>query len=61
MVLSLVFCFASAVLSAFLDVLTVTAVIISVCLGFYSVYHKVASGKKHHHPEHDHDDDGQVP
>lgn len=58
--LSLVFCIASAILSAFLDALTVTAVIISVCVGFYAVYHKVASGKKHHHHEHDHGDDGQV-
>lgn len=59
-VLALVFCVASAILSAFLDALTVTAVIISVCVGFYAVYHKVASGKKHHHNEHDHGDDGQV-
>ena len=39
----------SAVLSAFLDALTVIAVIISVGIGFYSVYHKVSSGKQHHH------------
>ena len=32
-------------LSAFLDALTVVAVIISVAMGFYGVYHKVASGK----------------
>ncbi len=32
-------------MSAFLDALTVTAVLISVTVGFYSVYHKVASGK----------------
>jgi NhaB family Na+:H+ antiporter len=44
--ISLLFCAVSAVLSAFLDALTVTAVIISVALGFYSVYHKVASGKQ---------------
>ena len=43
--LSLMFCFSAAVLSAFLDALTVTAVIITVAAGFYSVYHKVASGK----------------
>ena len=42
--LSLLFCFAGAFLSAFLDALTVTAVIISVAYGFYSVYHKFASG-----------------
>ncbi|WP_150278517.1 sodium/proton antiporter NhaB [Halopseudomonas salina] len=41
--LSLLFCLTAALLSAFLDALTVTAVIISVAVGFYSVYHKVAS------------------
>jgi len=45
MLLSLMFCFAAAVLSAFLDALTVTAVIIAVAAGFYRVYHKVTSGK----------------
>lgn len=43
-VLSFLFCAISAVLSAFLDALTVIAVIITVAVGFYSVYHKVASG-----------------
>jgi NhaB family Na+:H+ antiporter len=43
--LSLMFCFVAAVLSAFLDALTVTAVIIAVAAGFYGVYHKVTSGK----------------
>src|SRR5690606_27879119 len=33
-------------LSAFLDALTVTAVVIAVASGFYAVYHKVASGLK---------------
>lgn len=47
--LSLMFSFAAAFLSAFLDALTVTAVIITVAAGFYSVYHKVASGKGFHH------------
>ncbi|KZN13382.1 sodium/proton antiporter NhaB [Marinomonas sp. TW1] len=42
-IISLVFSFAAAVMSAFLDALTVTAVLISVSVGFYSVYHKVAS------------------
>lgn len=42
--MSLLFCFLSAFLSAFLDALTVTAVIISAAVGFYSVYHRVASG-----------------
>ncbi|WP_394558816.1 sodium/proton antiporter NhaB [Aquipseudomonas alcaligenes] len=43
--LALLFCLVSAFLSAFLDALTVTAVIISVSVGFYSVYHRVASGR----------------
>lgn len=44
--LSLAFCISAAFLSAFLDALTVVAVIISVAMGFYGVYHKVASGNK---------------
>lgn len=58
-VLSLLFSIVAAFLSAFLDALTVTAVLISVGVGFYSVYHKVASGKKVHHT-HDHSDDSSV-
>lgn len=50
--LSLLFSGVAAFLSAFLDALTVTAVVISVAIGFYSIYHRVASGKKIHH---DHD------
>lgn len=42
--LSLLFSIVAAVLSAFLDALTVTAVLIAVAVGFYTVYHKVASG-----------------
>jgi NhaB family Na+:H+ antiporter len=34
------------VLSAFLDALTVTAVLISVTIGFYGVYHKIHSGEQ---------------
>lgn len=59
-VLSLLFSLVAAVLSAFLDALTVTAVLISVGTGFYAVYHKVASGKKLHHTSHDHSDDNSV-
>lgn len=44
-VLSLAFAIAAAFLSAFLDALTVMAVVIAVAMGFYSIYHKVASGK----------------
>ena len=51
--LALTFCAASAVLSAFLDALTVIAVAITVGAGFYEVYHRVASGKTHHAPDHD--------
>jgi NhaB family Na+:H+ antiporter len=56
MLLSLMFCFAAAVLSAFLDALTVTAVIITVAAGLYAVYHKVTSGKGFD-DDHDHADD----
>lgn len=57
--LSLAFTFAAAFLSAFLDALTVVAVIIAVATGFYSIYHKVASGKDYHH-DHDHTHDENV-
>ena len=57
--LSLMFSFSAAFLSAFLDALTVTAVIISVAVGFYGVYHRVASGKKLEH-SHDHGTDDEV-
>ena len=52
-ILSLLFCLTGAFLSAFLDALTVTAVVISVAYGFYAVYHRFASGKKGHAPSHD--------
>ena len=57
--LSFLFSFVAAFLSAFLDALTVTAVIISVGVGFYSVYHRVASGK-HFKDEHEHGEDSGV-
>ncbi|SDK56234.1 Na+:H+ antiporter, NhaB family [Maridesulfovibrio ferrireducens] len=41
--ISLLFCFSGAFLSAFLDALTVTAVLIAVGYGFYGIYHKFAS------------------
>jgi NhaB family Na+:H+ antiporter len=44
LLLSLMFSLVAAFLSAFLDALTVTAVLISVAVGFYAVYHKVATG-----------------
>jgi NhaB family Na+:H+ antiporter len=58
--LSLLFCAVSAVLSAFLDALTVTAVVITVAEGFYGVYHKVASGFDYDHDPHDHSEDDSV-
>jgi NhaB family Na+:H+ antiporter len=58
--LSLLFSAVAAGLSAFLDALTVTAVVIAVASGFYSVYHKVASGKHFHHGEHDSSIDDHV-
>lgn len=57
--LSLLFIIIAAILSAFLDALTVTAVIISTFYGFYAIYHKVASGKSYSH-EHDHYDDTRL-
>ena len=59
MIISLMFSIVAAVLSAFLDALTVTAVVISVGVGFYSVYHRVASGK-HFRDEHEHGTDDSV-
>ncbi len=62
LILSVAFIAASAFLSAFLDALTVIAVIISVGLGFYTIYHKVASGKEFHAGhDHDHTSDDTVP
>jgi NhaB family Na+:H+ antiporter len=58
--LSIAFVVACAFLSAFLDALTVVAVIITVGLGFFSIYHKVASGKDFN-SVHDHSNDDDVP
>ncbi len=44
--ISLLFSFAGAFLSAFLDALTVTAVIMAVAYGFYDIYHRYVSGKE---------------
>ena len=59
-VLSFLFCFSGAVLSAFLDALTVTAVLITVAVGFFSVYHRVASGKQFDDEQHNHSNDSLV-
>ena len=58
--LSLLFSGVAAALSAFLDALTVTAVVIAVATGFYGVYHRVASGKHFHHSDHDLSADGHL-
>ncbi|SMF38829.1 sodium/proton antiporter, NhaB family (TC 2.A.34.1.1) [Alteromonadaceae bacterium Bs31] len=60
--LSLLFSLVAAVLSAFLDALTVTAVLIAVSVGFYSVYHRYASvgDGLHEHEDHNHDDDDDI-
>ncbi len=57
--LGLLFSIMGAFLSAFLDALTVTAVIIAVATGFYSIYHRVASGKSYT-SSHDHTNDLEV-
>lgn len=44
--LSLLFCGMAAFLSAFLDALTVTAMVIAVAEGFYRIYQRVASGQR---------------
>ena len=58
--LAFVLLLAGALLSAFLDALTVLAVMITVTGGFYGVYHRVASGKQAHHEAHDASVDGEV-
>jgi NhaB family Na+:H+ antiporter len=59
--IAFLFCAISAFLSAFLDALTVTAVVISVGVGFYSIYHKVAVGKLAPEDRVDGEEDGDVP
>jgi Na+:H+ antiporter, NhaB family len=57
--LSVTFMATTAVLSAFLDALTVAAVVLAVATGFYAVYHRFASGRGID-DDHDHDDDELV-
>jgi NhaB family Na+:H+ antiporter len=58
--LSVLFCACAAFLSAFLDALTVTAMVIAVAHGFYRIYHRVESGQ--HDPTNDSwMDDASVP
>ena len=58
--LSLLFCISAAVLSAFLDALTVTAVLIGVTIGFYRIYHAVASGSSFSNESHDYHDNSSI-
>jgi NhaB family Na+:H+ antiporter len=53
------FCLLGAFLSAFLDALTVTAALMAVASGFYSVYHRYISSL-HADGDHDHSDDSKV-
>jgi len=53
LLLALLFNGLAAFLSAFLDALTVTAVVITAAASFYGVYHRTASGKHFYHPDHD--------
>lgn len=57
--LSLMMCCTAALLSAFLDALTVLAVLITIGSGFYQVFHRFASGKRHD-AEHDFGHDAGV-
>ena len=58
--LSLLFCLSAAVLSAFLDALTVTAVLIGVTIGFYRVFHTVSSNKAFNDMNHDFNNDSSL-
>ena len=55
--LSLLFLISAAFLSAFLDALTVTAVLISVAIGFYRIFHTVSSNKNFQDTGHNFNDD----
>jgi NhaB family Na+:H+ antiporter len=57
--LAVIVCLTSAALSAFLDALTVVAVLITMASGFYQVFHRFASGK-HYDVEHDFGRDEEV-
>ena len=58
--LSLLFCISAAVLSAFLDALTVTAVLIGVTVGFYRIYHLIISNKYFDDTAHDIHNDASI-
>jgi len=58
--LSFLFCISAAVLSAFLDALTVTAVLIGVMIGFYRIYHAVVSGNNFSDQHHNYKDNTNI-
>ena len=58
--LSLLFCLSAAVLSAFLDALTVTAVLIGVTIGFYRDFHRVSSNNAFNDMNHDFNNDSSL-
>jgi len=58
--LSLLYCFTAAFLSAFLDALTVTAVLIGVTVGFYRIYHLIISNKYFDDTTHDIHNDASI-
>jgi NhaB family Na+:H+ antiporter len=59
LLLSVCFTGVAAVLSAFLDALTVAAVVIAVATGLYTLYHRFASGRARDE-DHDEVDDAQI-
>ncbi|GIR73584.1 MAG: hypothetical protein CM15mP76_03110 [Prochlorococcus sp.] len=58
--LSFLFCISAAVLSAFLDALTVTAVLIGVMIGFYRIYHAVVSGNSFTDQDHNYKNNSNI-
>jgi NhaB family Na+:H+ antiporter len=59
--LSVIVCASAALLSAFLDALTVVAVVMTVAAAFYQVFHRFASGAKYDEAAHDFGTDQHVP
>ena len=58
--LSLTYVLTAAFLSAFLDALTVTAVLIGVTIGFYRIFHLVSSNKEFSDNNHDYLDNSSL-
>jgi NhaB family Na+:H+ antiporter len=57
--LSMLFTLVAALLSAFLDALTITAVVIAVAVGFYNIYHR-SSSQRNLQDTHDYSDDSNI-